>query len=148
MAASALLGLSQALTGAHDTITVLERVMVAVPASTGAASVMAYLREPETGMFHLVGHRGLEPRQQRVLERVQPDVAAGFTPFVDPTPNLVDSVTFGFQLPTNSIGRVPDLPANSPSQSPRPAEEPFRASRTSPFRSFPRPPPAMRFRSR
>src|SRR5882672_6078258 len=32
-----------------------------------------------------------------------------FAPFVDPTPNLVDSVIFGFQLPTNSIGRVPDF---------------------------------------
>lgn len=32
-----------------------------------------------------------------------------FTPFMDPAPNLVDSVTFGFQLSTNSIGRVPDF---------------------------------------
>ncbi|HEY6563266.1 MAG TPA: hypothetical protein VIY86_02110, partial [Pirellulaceae bacterium] len=32
-----------------------------------------------------------------------------FTPLTDPAPNLVDSVTFGFQLPTKSIGRVPDF---------------------------------------
>jgi hypothetical protein len=33
----------------------------------------------------------------------------GFAPYVEPTNFLVDSVMFGFQLPTNSIGRVPDF---------------------------------------
>ena len=33
----------------------------------------------------------------------------GFTPLVNPTSFVVDSVMFGFQLPTNSIGRVPDF---------------------------------------
>jgi PAS domain S-box-containing protein len=95
--ASALLGLSQALTGAHDTITVLERVAVAVPALTGAAAVMAYLREPETGMFDLVVHRGLTPEQQRVLDKVQPDVAAA----------LLSTLTHPFVLTGRAAAAIP-----------------------------------------
>ncbi len=74
--ASALLGLSQALTGAHETATVLERAVAAFPLLTGAAGVFACVRDSETGVFHLVTQRGLTAEQQQALAEVPPDVAA------------------------------------------------------------------------
>jgi PAS domain S-box-containing protein len=49
--ASALLGLSQVLTGAHDVETVLARVVAAVPSIIDCGNVGIYVRDPELGTF-------------------------------------------------------------------------------------------------
>jgi signal transduction histidine kinase/putative methionine-R-sulfoxide reductase with GAF domain len=54
---SALLGLSQALTGVHDLNAILKRAVVAVPVIVGCDAVAAYVREHETGDF-LLSHAG------------------------------------------------------------------------------------------
>ncbi|MGH2671668.1 MAG: GAF domain-containing protein, partial [Actinomycetota bacterium] len=56
--ASALLGLSQALTGAHDTTTVLDRAVAALPLMIDASVVAAYVHDREAGVFHAVAQRG------------------------------------------------------------------------------------------
>jgi signal transduction histidine kinase/putative methionine-R-sulfoxide reductase with GAF domain len=92
--ASALLGLSQALTGAHETNTVLERAVAAFPLLTGAAGVFAYVRDPESGVFRFVTHRGLTEEQLRTLADVPPDAAAA----------LLMSVTNPFVLSSEQVG--------------------------------------------
>lgn len=94
--ASALLGLSQALTGAHDDGTVLERVVVAVPSLLPAAAVAAFRRDPATGSFHLVTHRGLPKDRISALAEVPADIASGLLtslnePFVIP-PEVADTL--------------------------------------------------------
>ena len=59
--ASALLGLSQALTGTHDTTRVIERVVAAVPSLIPTSVAAVYLRESETGTFRLLAQRGAPP---------------------------------------------------------------------------------------
>lgn len=56
---SALLGLSQALTGAHEINTVLDQVVAAVPSILPSSVVLTYVRDPQTGIFGLASHRGL-----------------------------------------------------------------------------------------
>jgi signal transduction histidine kinase len=95
--ASALLGLSQALTGARETRTVLERVTVAVPSLIAAGAVVSYLREPASGVFHLAAQRGLSPDQQEALLEVRPDVAAG----------LLSSLTHPFVVSAETTASMP-----------------------------------------
>jgi signal transduction histidine kinase/GAF domain-containing protein len=56
--ASALLRLSQALTGAHETSTVLERAVDAIPELIATSVAAAYVHDPETGAFRLTAERG------------------------------------------------------------------------------------------
>jgi signal transduction histidine kinase/putative methionine-R-sulfoxide reductase with GAF domain len=81
--ASALLGLSQALTGARDTSTVLERVVTAVPSILRCSSIAAYHREPETGDFVLLHQRGVDPERVAALGSVPADVGARFVAALD-----------------------------------------------------------------
>jgi signal transduction histidine kinase/GAF domain-containing protein len=95
--ASALLGLSQALTGAHETRTVLERAVAAFPLLTHAEGVLAYVREPETGVFHLAAQRGITPEQEAALGDVRPETAA----------SLLSSLTHPFVLSAEAATSVP-----------------------------------------
>src|SRR5512132_327880 len=64
---SALLGLSQALTGVHDLGAILKRAVAAVPAIVGCEAVAAYVRDQETGSF-AIGHTG-GPRGRELTTR-------------------------------------------------------------------------------
>jgi signal transduction histidine kinase/putative methionine-R-sulfoxide reductase with GAF domain len=57
--ASALLGLSQALSGAGNVSSVLARVVAAVPSIIDGSVVVAYRRDQKTGDFIPAHHRGL-----------------------------------------------------------------------------------------
>ncbi|HEY8115277.1 MAG TPA: ATP-binding protein [Actinomycetota bacterium] len=59
--ASALLGLSQALSGAGNVSGVLARVVAAVPSIIDGSVVVAYRRDQKTGDFIPAHHRGLSP---------------------------------------------------------------------------------------
>ncbi len=100
--ASTLLGLSQALTGAHDVATVLERVTSAVPSIVPAGVVVTYLRDPEDGSFHIVAHQGVEEDRLRTASVVDAAVAERFfasttEPFVLPSA-IVEQVPARFRL--------------------------------------------------
>jgi PAS domain S-box-containing protein len=95
--ASALLGLSQSLTGAQQATTVLQRVTVAVPSLVDAAAVLAYLRDADDGVFHLVAQRGLTSDQVEPLREVRPEIAA----------TLLSSLTLPFVIPVEAAAIVP-----------------------------------------
>jgi len=93
---SALLALSQALTGAHDVDTVLDRTIAAVPAILPSSVAAAYLHDPEDGSFHLVAERGA-------------GAAAGKSAVVDAevATRFLLSVTEPFVLPKEVVAEVP-----------------------------------------
>ncbi len=95
--ASALLGLSQALTGAHDTKRVFDRVAVAVPTLIHASIAAAYLREGEDGPFRLVAQRGLPPETPAAARVVPAELAAP----------LLRSLDEPFVLPREVVADVP-----------------------------------------
>ncbi|GIU99032.1 MAG: hypothetical protein KatS3mg014_0648 [Actinomycetota bacterium] len=95
--ASALLGLSQALTGAHDLETVLARVTEAVPEIVPTSFVGTYLRDAADGSFRLVRQRGA-PRERVSRSREIPaHVAAAF----------LRSTSEPFVLPRAAVEEVP-----------------------------------------
>ena len=95
--ASALLGLSQALSGAHDPGTVLERVVTAVPTIISGTTAAAYVREPDTGDFHLVHQRGADARRVSDAVPVPAEVGARF----------LESLTEPFLMSAETIELVP-----------------------------------------
>jgi len=80
---SALLGLSQALTGAGDVSTVLERVVAAVPSILSCSSLAAYHRDPETGDFVPLHQRGVEPDPETAFASVPGDLGSRFIATID-----------------------------------------------------------------
>jgi signal transduction histidine kinase/putative methionine-R-sulfoxide reductase with GAF domain len=94
--ASALLGLSQALTGAHDTTTVLDRAIAALTLMIDAPVVVAYVHDREAGVFRAVAHRGVDPERAAVPE-VPSEVA---------TP-LFASLTEPYVIPAETAAAVP-----------------------------------------
>jgi len=76
--ASALLGLSQALSGAGDVSSVLARVVAAVPSLIEASVVAAYRRDPATGAFALVHQRGAPDGRAESTSPIPGEVAGGF----------------------------------------------------------------------
>src|SRR5512132_2425369 len=74
--ASALLGLSQALSGAGNVSSVLERVVTAVPSIIDGSAVVAYRRDKKTGDFIPAHHRGLS--LDRPPTRVPADLGSRF----------------------------------------------------------------------
>ncbi len=96
---SALLGLSQALTGVHDTEAALERVVAAVPAILGTGAIAVYVQDPETGAFQLAAHRGADPDLVAEAEstRVDPETASRF----------LRSIGEPFVLPQDVVASVP-----------------------------------------
>ncbi len=95
--ASALLGLSQSLTGAHDVETVLDRVTAAIPSIVPCSFVATYVREPDTGAFHLVRQRGADERRAASAREIAPEIASRF---------LV-STSEPFVLPAEVVAQVP-----------------------------------------
>ena len=93
---SALLRLSQALTGAHDVETVLDRVVAAVPAILPSSVAAAYLHDPEDGTFRLAAERGAGAAASRA-RRLSGDVASRY----------LLSVTEPFVLTKEVIAQVP-----------------------------------------
>jgi PAS domain S-box-containing protein len=95
---TALLALSQTLTGAHDVTTVMDRVVTAVPAILPSGSVSIYLRDADTGSFALVRQRfesgGTEPSMP---DLVDPKTAATF----------LISLEEPFVLPREVVAQVP-----------------------------------------
>jgi PAS domain S-box-containing protein len=75
--ASALLGLSQALSGAGDVSSVLARVVGAVPSMIQASVVAAYRRDQTSGGFVLVHQRGA-PEGRASTPPVPGEVAGAF----------------------------------------------------------------------
>jgi PAS domain S-box-containing protein len=95
--ASALLGLSQALTGAHDVDTVLERVTAAVPTIVPARIAATYVRDPESGVFRLIRQRGADADRARAAALVDAETAAP----------LLISTTEPFVLAPSTVAQVP-----------------------------------------
>ncbi len=95
---AALLGLSQALTGAHDVRTVLDRVIAAIPTIVGCGWVCAYVRDPDTGAFRLVSSRSATGTDAPAPPSVDADTAARF----------LASIEVPFVLPRELVAQVPD----------------------------------------
>ena len=95
--ASALLGLSQALTGARDVSTVFERVAAAVPAILPCSAVAAYLRDPESGDLQMLHHLGADPQGVATMRPMPVELGAGF----------ITSTDEPFVLPREAVVRVP-----------------------------------------
>jgi signal transduction histidine kinase len=99
---SALLGLSQALTGARDTSTVLERVVDAVPSILSCSSIATYHRDPETGDFVMLRKPGVEHDREAHPTPIPGEVGSRFIaglegPFVI-TEDVAAQVPAGFRL--------------------------------------------------
>jgi signal transduction histidine kinase/transcriptional regulator with GAF, ATPase, and Fis domain len=79
--ATALLGLSQALTQLHATEEILGRTLESVPDLVATSGVQVYVRDPETRAFHLHAQEGFDEetrRERRLIPDVPPEVAAQF----------------------------------------------------------------------
>jgi len=76
--ASALLGLSQALSGAGDVSSVMARVVAAVPAMIDSSVVAAYRRDQTSGGFTLVHQRGADAERASAAPSIPGDVAGRF----------------------------------------------------------------------
>ncbi len=94
---SALLGLSQALTGVHDLDAVLKRTVAAVPAVLEAETVAAYVRDHDTGAFRLAEAGGERAHDLARGEKVDPDTAGAF----------LESLVEPFVLERETIGHLP-----------------------------------------
>jgi PAS domain S-box-containing protein len=95
--ASALLGLSQALTGARDVSTVLERIAAAVPAILPCSLVATYHRDPETGDFQMLHQLGADPERAATMRPVPAELAG----------SLIASLDEPFVLPSEVAAQVP-----------------------------------------
>ncbi|HEY7661209.1 MAG TPA: ATP-binding protein [Actinomycetota bacterium] len=95
--AAALLGLSQALTGVREIGTVFDRVVTAMPAILGCSVVAAYLRDPETGDFVLMSHRGASPARVATARPVPAELGGAF----------IASLLEPFVLPRSVAEQVP-----------------------------------------
>jgi len=76
--ASALLGLSQALSGAGDVPSVLSTVVAAAPAMIEASVVAAYRRDQASGAFALINQRGAPDERASATPPIPAEVASRF----------------------------------------------------------------------
>jgi PAS domain S-box-containing protein len=76
--ASALLGLSQALSGAGDVPSVLSTVVAAAPAMIEASVVAAYRRDQASGAFALISQRGAPDERASATPPIPAEVASRF----------------------------------------------------------------------
>ena len=95
--ASALLGLSQALTGAHDTTTVLDRAVAALPLLIDTSVVAAYVHDREAGVFHAVAQRGIALERAALLPDIPSEVAIP----------IFASLTEPFVIPAENVATIP-----------------------------------------
>lgn len=94
--ASALLRLSQSLTGAHDPETVLARVAESVPEIVPCGFAATHLRDPADGSFRLIRALGL-PEEGGARRQVPAAVGGSF----------LRSISEPFVLPREVVARVP-----------------------------------------
>jgi GAF domain-containing protein len=94
--ASALLGLSQALTGTHDVGTVLDRAVAAVPALIRSTLAAAFMRDDASGTFRPRASRGTDADVARLRE-IPADVAA----------SLLSSLEEPFVLSSELAAQIP-----------------------------------------
>jgi signal transduction histidine kinase/GAF domain-containing protein len=79
--ATALLGLSQALTQLHATEEILRRTLESVPDLISTSGVQIYVRDPDTRAFRLHAQEGFDEqtrRERRLMPDVPPEIAAQF----------------------------------------------------------------------
>jgi signal transduction histidine kinase/putative methionine-R-sulfoxide reductase with GAF domain len=95
--ASALLALSQTLTGARDVRTVLERVAAAVPGIVRCSLAATYLRDPRTGAFELIHQWGADPERAAAVEPIPAEIGAP----------LIASLDAPFTIPRDVAAQVP-----------------------------------------
>ena len=95
--ASALLGLSQALTGARDVSTVFERVAAAVPAILPCSVVATFHRDPASGNFDLLHQRGAGPERAARARSIPAEIGA----------TLIASMDEPFVLTREIVEQVP-----------------------------------------
>jgi PAS domain S-box-containing protein len=95
--ASALLGLSQALTGAGDVPTVFARVVAAVPSILECSVVATYRRDPKSGDFTMLQQQGASPGRS-AASRVVPAGLAG---------TYVESFHEPFVVPREVAAQIP-----------------------------------------
>ena len=98
---TALLGLSQALTGVHETEAVLDETLGFIPRILGVERVLVYLRNADTRAFHLARLRGYDDESAEGIPQipeVSPEVASEF----------LLSVTDPFVLPKETVARFPE----------------------------------------
>ncbi|HEX9123280.1 MAG TPA: ATP-binding protein [Actinomycetota bacterium] len=93
---SALLRLSQVLTGVHDVSAVLARAVAEVPELLPAGRVAAYVRDPETGAFAMTHAEGLSIESTADVA-IDADTAARF----------LESLDEPFVLPLETVAQVP-----------------------------------------
>ena len=99
-ASTALLRLSQALTGIHTVEAVLGEALDTVPRIVDCAAITAYVRDEESGAFRLVAWTGIPEdrlRELRETPEVEPEVANRF----------LRSLTEPFVLPREVVEQVP-----------------------------------------
>jgi len=95
--ASALLGLSQALTGAHDISTVFNHVVSVVPSLLECSVIATYRRDPETGEFVLLHQHGADPDRVASLPPVPAELGGRF----------IASMDQPFVIPAEMVRQVP-----------------------------------------
>ena len=76
--ASALLGLSQALTGAGEVSTVFARVVAAVPSILECSVVAAYRRDPKSGDFTMLRQHGASAARSGASHTIPADLAGAY----------------------------------------------------------------------
>ena len=82
--ASALLGLSRALSGAGDVSSVLARVVASVPSMIEASVVAVYRRDPASGGFTLMHQRGAPDERASAASPILGEVVSSAASFEEP----------------------------------------------------------------
>ena len=95
--ASALLGLSQALTGAGDVSTVFARVIAAVPSILDCSVVAAYRRDPKTGDFTMLNQHGASPGRDAASRVIPAEIAGAY----------IESLHEPFVVPREAAAQIP-----------------------------------------
>jgi PAS domain S-box-containing protein len=95
--ASALLGLSQALTGAGDVSTVFARVIAAVPSILECSVVAAYRRDPKNGDFTMLNQHGASPGRGAASRVIPAEIARAY----------IESLDEPFVVPREAAAQIP-----------------------------------------
>ena len=95
--ASALLGLSQALTGAGDVSTVFARVIAAVPSILECSVVAAYRRDPKSGDFTMLNQHGASPGRGAASRAIPAEIAGAH----------IESLDEPFVVPREAAAQIP-----------------------------------------
>jgi PAS domain S-box-containing protein len=95
--ASALLGLSQALTGAGDVSTVFARLIAAVPSILDCSVVAAYRRDPKSGDFTMLNQHGASPGRGAASRAIPAEIAGAY----------IESLHEPFVVPREAAAQIP-----------------------------------------